>query len=379
MKYVPLIWSGIWRKPVRTTLILLQIVVAFALFGVLQGMKTGMGHVFASLRPDLLEVSSSLDNAPPLPVAYANRIRSIPGVKTVTFADGLFGTYQRPSQQLTVMGLEKNDVWETVFPYFVTISPKDLHALQKTRTGLLITRYEAQKFGWRVGERIPITSSTRQNGGSGTWVFDIVGFANAKALDNDIFANYDYLDAARAMDKGTVVGIFVVVSDPKQATAVSATIDRIFANSAHETRTAPIRVMAQQLTRRAGNLNFVIRSVVSAVLVALMFSIGTMMMQTVRERTPELALLKTVGFTNRAVSLLVAVEALILCMAGALIGLGLAMSIFPLATKYVPGLSMPGVVLAVGLVGAVLISLISVSLPASRAGKLQVVDALARR
>ena len=378
MKYVPLIWSGIRRKPVRSTLILLQVAVAFALFGVLQGMKTGVAHVFANLRADLLEVGPSLESASPLPAAYASRLRSIPGVKTVTFYNGLGGTYQRPSQQIYVIGLENNDAWETVYPYVVTILPKDIHALQRTRTGVLITRYEARKFGWRVGDRIPITSSTRQTNGSATWLFDIVGFATAKDTNN-VFANYDYLDAARATNKGTVAGFFVVVSDPKQAAVVSARIDRTFANSAHETTTQPLRAFAQQVMRQVGNLNFLIRSVVSAVLVALVFSIATMMMQTVRERTPELAVLKTLGFSDVAVFLLVMVEALIVCTAGALLGLGLATSIFPFATRYVPGLSMPGIVLAFGVVGALLISLISVSLPASSAARLPVVAALARR
>jgi putative ABC transport system permease protein len=240
MKYLPLIWLGVWRKPARTTLILLQVAVAFALFGVLQGMKTGVDRVVANLPADLLYVLPSLDSASPLPVSYADRLRSIPGVKTVTFLNVLNGTYQRPSQQVSVIGLEKNDVWQTpFFPDLVTILPKDLRALQNTRTGVLMTAYSARKYGWRVGDRIPITSTTLQNDGSATWVFDIVGIAtrNVKTSTN-IFANYDYLDAARAVNKGTVVQFLVIVSDPRRATAVSAAIDRTFANSPNETMSA---------------------------------------------------------------------------------------------------------------------------------------------
>ncbi len=380
MKYVPLIWLGIWRKPVRTTLILLQVAVAFALFGVLQGMKTGVDQVVADIRPDLLFVRVSLDSASPLPVAYADRIRSIPGVKTVTFANELVGTYQRPTQLVAVIGIENNEVWKTLLPQIVTIQPKDLHALQNARIGALITPYDARKYGWRIGDRIPITSTTLQNDGSGTWMFDIVGFATPGAKrSTNIFANYDYLDTAGAQNKGTVAFFLVVVSDPQRATAVGAAIDRTFANSPDETTTQPYSVLVEQAVRQIGNLNFVIRSVVSAVLVALVFSIATMMMQTVRERTPELAVLKTLGFSDPAVFLLVVVEALIVCIAGALLGLGLATRIFPIAARFLPGLSMPGIVLALGLIGAVLVSLISVSLPASRAARLQVIDALARR
>ena len=128
-----------------------------------------------------------------------------------------------------------------------------------------------------------------------------------------------------------------------------------------------------------GDLNFAIRSIVSAVLVALLFSTSTMMMQTIRERTPELAVLKTLGFTDRAVFLIVVAEALVVCVAAALIGLALAMGVFPYASKFVPGLSMPMVVIASGVIGAVFVALISAAVPASRAARLQVVDALAGR
>ncbi|HWG77441.1 MAG TPA: FtsX-like permease family protein [Steroidobacteraceae bacterium] len=381
MKYLPLIWLGIWRKPVRTTLILLQVAVAFALFGVLQGMKTGVNRVAADLAANILLVRSSLDSASSLlPATYADRLRSIPGIKTVAFLNAFGATYQRSNQQVSVIGLEKSDAWRTLLPYFVTMRPKDLQALQATRTGVLITPYAARKYGWHIGDRIPLMSSTLQNNGSGTWIFDVVGMANpGLKISTNVFANYDYLDAARAMHKGTVAQFFVAVSDPTQATAVSAAIDRVFANSASETTTQPVSVFMQQQLGKIGNLNFVIRSVVSAVLVALMFSIATMMMQTVRERTPELGVMKTVGFGDLAVFLLVVVETLLVCVAGALIGLGLATSIFPVAARFLPGLSMPGVVLGLGMLGAVLISLISVALPASRAARLQVVAALVRR
>jgi putative ABC transport system permease protein len=211
-------------------------------------------------------------------------------------------------------------------------------------------------------------------------VFDIVGIATPGVkVSPNIFANYDYLDTARALNKGTVQEFFVVVADPKQVTAMSARIDRTFANTPNATNTQPLRIMMQQQARHIGDVSFVIRSIVSAVLVALMFSITTMMMQSVRERTPELAVLKTLGFSDLAVFLLVVLEALILCMAGALIGLGLATSVLSVGGRFIVGLSMPRVVLAFGLIGAVVISLFSVSLPALRAAKLQVVDALARR
>jgi putative ABC transport system permease protein len=167
--------------------------------------------------------------------------------------------------------------------------------------------------------------------------------------------------------------------DPKQVSAVAEAIDRAFANSSTETKTASLRENAQQQMQAIGDLNFVIRLIVTAVLVAVLFSTSTMMMQTIRERTPELAVLKTLGFTDRALFLLVVAEATMVCIAAALIGLAFATVVFPYAAKFVPGLSMPIVVVEVGVVGAFLVALISAALPASRAARLEVVDALAGR
>ncbi len=381
MKFLPLVWSGLWRKPVRTALIFLQVTVAFALFGVLQGMKTGVDEAVAKVRADVLFVGSSVQGAARLPLAYVQRLKSIPGVQTVSFADILVGTYQKPNQVVGVLAIEPTDIWSTLVPDLFQVLPQDLEALRKNRTGALITADTGKKYGWHIGQRIALTSTTLQSNGSGTWPFDIVGMVTDHEIGEGglIVANYAYLDEARASDKGTVRNFYVVVSDPKQAESVSDTIDRAFANSSAGTSTHSFRDGAQQQMESIGNVNFVIRTIVSAVLVALLFSISTMMMQSIRERTPELAVLKTLGFGDRTVFILVAAESLLVCIAAALAGLGLAWFAFPLAAKYVAGLSMPLVVVELGLVGAVLVGVISVSVPGYRAARLNIVDALAGR
>ncbi len=381
MKYLPLVWAGIRRKPVRTALIFLQVTVAFALFGVLQGMKTGVDEAIAKVRADVLFVGPSVQGAARLPIAYVQRLKSIPGVKWVSYADGVLGTYQKPNQVVFVLGVEPSDEWETLDPDLFEVLPKDVEALRKNRTGALITADIGKKYGWHVGDRIALTSTTLQNNGSGTWVFDIVGMVTDHEIGEGgfIVANYAYLDDARAQDKGTVRNFYVLVSDPKQAVTVSDAIDRTFANSAAGTRTQSFRDGAQQQMQSIGDVNFAIRTIVSAVLVALLFSVSTMMMQSIRERTPELAVLKTLGFVDRTVFALVAAESLLVCIAASLAGLGLAWFAFPLAAKYVAGLSMPVVIVELGVAGAVLVGLISVSVPGYRAAKLDIVDALAGR
>jgi len=381
VKYLPLIWSGISRNPGRALLIFFQIAIAFALFGVLQGMKTGVDEAIAQARADLLLVFPEFFGGAPLPIAYLDRLRSMAGVKTVTFADGLLGTYQKPDQSVYVLAIAPGDIWLTLVPEIFKVLPRDLEALQKTRTGVLMSEDIAKKYGWRIGDRIPLTSTTLQSNGAGNWVFEIVGTftAHEPGSGGYIVMNYAYLDEARVKNKGTVRNFYVVALDPKQVSAVAEAIDRAFANSSTETKTASLRENAQQQMQAIGDLNFVIRLIVTAVLVAVLFSTSTMMMQTIRERTPELAVLKTLGFTDRALFLLVVAEATMVCIAAALIGLAFATVVFPYAAKFVPGLSMPIVVVEVGVVGAFLVALISAALPASRAARLEVVDALAGR
>src|SRR6185437_14303381 len=139
MKFLPLIWSGIWRKPVRTILIVLQVAVAFTLFGVLQGMKTGVEEAIARTRADLLMVFPNVFGEPPLPLAYLSRLRTVPGVKSVTFADGLLGTYQKPDQPVYVLAIDPDDIWLTLIPGIFQVLPQDLQALRNTRAGALIT------------------------------------------------------------------------------------------------------------------------------------------------------------------------------------------------------------------------------------------------
>jgi putative ABC transport system permease protein len=381
VKYLPLLWSGVWRKPGRTALVLLQVAVAFALFGVLQGMKTGVERAVANTRADLLIVNPADFGGAPLPLSYLDRLRSIPGMQSVSFASGFLGTYQKPTQPVYVLAIPPTKLWVTLLPEIFQVLPKDLEALKDTRNGALINTDIGKKYGWHIGDQIPLTSTTLQNDGSGTWTFQIVGtFTDHEPGEGGfIVTNYDYLDEARALSKGTVRNFYAVISEPKRAAEMSDIIDRVFGNSSNETNTASLRENAQQQMRSIGDLNFLIRSVVSAVLVALLFSVTTMMMQTIRERTPELAVLKTLGFSDRSIFLLIVGECVLICIVAALMGLALATAVFPYAAKFIPGLSMPLSVVGFGLIGAVAVALITAAPPASRAARLQVVDALAGR
>jgi putative ABC transport system permease protein len=380
MRFLPLIWSGIWRKPGRTILIFLQVSVAFALFGVLQGLKTGVEHLIGDARADLLIVHGGLGLMDPLPLALFEGIKSVPGVKVVVPVE-LFGAiYQNPNQKLGVVAIRPDEGWLSAFTF--TIAPDYVAAFRNTRTGAIIREGLLKKYGWKVGDHIPLMSTTAKMNGSTDWAFDVVGTytdSDVGGGKETLLVNYAYFDEARFAGKGTVNHFNVAVSDPKLAVTVADGIDRRFANSANATQTDSLLELAQSQLQSIGDLNFLIRAIVSVVLVALLFAIATMMMQSIRERTPELAVLKTLGFSDRAVFLLVLVEAMALFAAAAACGLALALLVFPFASKIVPGLSMPFIVVALGVACAVLVAAISALLPAVAAAKLNIAAALARR
>ena len=383
MRFLPLLWSGIWRKPGRTILIFLQVSVAFALFGVLQGLKSGVEHLIAEARADLLIVHSRVGFfAASLPLRMLEQIQSVPGVKVVVPVE-LFGSvYQKPTQRVLIVAIRPDQDWLAAFTF--TVAPDQEAAFRKLRTGALVGAELVTKYGLKVGDHIPLLTDMAQRNGSKDWTFDAVGTFTDSDIGGGggtekILSNYDYLDEARLQGKGTVQHFNVAVLDPKLAVSVADEIDRRFANSSDETRTESLREMAQSQMQAIGDLNFLIRAIVGAVLVALLFATATMMIQSIRERTPELAVLKTVGFTDGAVFVLILSEAVLVCMAGAGFGLALATRAFPFAARFVHGLSMPWVVVVVGLGCAVLVALISAAVPAFRAARLQVVTALAER
>jgi putative ABC transport system permease protein len=380
LKYLPLIWSGIWRKPGRTVLIFLQVAVAFALFGVLQGLKSGVVQAIGAARADLLLVHSEVSLIDALPLAMLEQIKSVPGVKLVDPVEIFGAIYRVPTQRLGVVAVGTEQGWLSAFTYHVR--PDYAAAFHATRTATLVTEGLAKKYGWKVGDRIPLKSDTAQANGSTDWTFDVVGTFTDSDLgvgSDYILINYGYFDAARVVGKGTVKHFNVAISDPTLAAAVADGIDRRFANSSNETRTESLRELAQQNLQSIGDLNFLIRAIVGAVLVALLFATATMMMQSIRERTPEFAVLKTLGFGDRTLFALILIEAVAVCAAAAAFGLASAMLIFPLASNIVPGISMPAAVVETGLGLAVLVALVSSAIPAFEAARLQIVAALADR
>jgi len=289
-------------------------------------------------------------------------------------------TYQKPDQFVGVVAIPPDLGWEGAFTY--QISAPFLTAFRNTRTGALVRAELAEKYHWKVGDRIPLLSTVAKKDGTTDWAFDIVGTYTDTDLGGGrdvIIINYAYYDEARAANTGRVNHFNLLISDPKQAVRIEDEVDRRFANSSNQTRTESLLELAQSQLQAIGDLNFLVRAVIATVLVALLFSTATMTMQSIRERIPELGVLKTIGFTDRTVFILILCEATVVFVLAAGCGLALANVVFPLAARFVPGLSMPLVIVLAGLAAAAVLALISTAVPATLAARLKIVSALTGR
>jgi putative ABC transport system permease protein len=380
MKFLPLIWAGIWRKKGRAILMLLQIVSTFALFGVLQGLNTGIKQAIARTHADRLYVASSVSLGDPLPLGHLSRLEAVPGVTHVSYRIGFGGTYQQLTQFVPGFATDVRGF----FAMFEEIDvPKaQIEALANTRTGAIVGKVLADRYGWKVGDRITIRGPTPKRDGSRDWPLDIVGIYTQTLQPESaiaLIANYEYANEGRAVNRDTVDYFTVRVADASRAAQVGLQIDGVFANSSNETRTQSEQELAQSQVQRIGDLDFIVHGVTAAVFFALLFATGALLMQSIRERVPELAILKSVGFSDRLVMMLIVCEALVLCLLSAGIGLGLAALLLPMARSAVGAASVPGIVIAAGLGCAVVLALIGSTVPAWRGLRLQVADALADR
>jgi putative ABC transport system permease protein len=383
VKYLPLLWSGLWRKPVRTVLTTLSIAVAFVLFGVLHGVVAGFDRAVETMSDARLRVMNRANLFEALPIAYAARIAAVPGVKAVSHATVMVTYYQDPSNGVTAAALDMDSA-AVVFNE-MKLPPEQFDAVRRLRTGALVGVGLARRYGWRIGDRISLHSlNWVQENSSPEWTFDIVGVINVgdderEAFTNELFFNYEYLDEARATGKGTVHQYAVAIDDPARSSEIAVAIDRLFANSSSETNTMNEKEYVRAQLRQVGDVQFFVNAILGAVLFTLLFLAGNTMSQSVRDRVSEFGVLKTVGFGNGTVLALVVAEALTLCAIAAVLGLGLASLAIPRVFGALGFGPMPlgGAVLVQGLGIAVLLAVLSATLPAFKAVRLTIADSLA--
>ena len=383
MRYFPLVWAGLWRKPARTILTLLSVAAAFLLFGILHGVTATFDDIIAQIGDERLRTMSRVNLLESLPLAHLPQIEAVPGVTKVAYYSIFFGYYREPDNGIDI-GAISAERFFAAFPE-VIVPEQQRAAMLRTRTGALVGKDLAEEHGWKVGDRVPLRSrrDTRKDGLE-DWTFEIVGLYE---FEDDVFPaeefwiNYEYFDEARTFGNGTVNFYFEVIDDPNRAAAVSEAIDALFVNSSDQTQTMSEKEWVRTQINQIGDIQFFVNAIIGAVLFTLLFLTGNTMMQSIRERIPELAVLKTYGFSDRTLVALVCAEALILCGTAAVAGLALASLVLPsiFAALGAPALPTPLSIILTGFAAAVLVAIISAATPVWRVRRLNVVDALAGR
>jgi putative ABC transport system permease protein len=384
LKFISLIWAGIRRNRGRSILIFAQVIIAFMLFGVLQGLTSGINHAISSTHPDRLYVGSKQNLGLPIPIAIAGWVKTLPGVIGVAPRYQFGGAYQRPEQGLGICATDV-DAFFAMYPEDA-VDAAQLRGLRQVRDGVIVGIGTMHKYGWKIGQRVTLQSQLKRQDGTSNWTFDIVGTWKDTDDENEdnsqmLLTNYEYVNESlpEGPARDTMNIAVLRITDPTHANAIEQKIDAQYTNSSNETLTQSEQELVQAEVSNFGDIDTVAHRIVGATLLVLLFATGALMMQSIRERTPELAVLKTVGFSDRRVMLLVLGETFVLCLAGAAIGLELGVRLLPVAREQIGTVTVPPSVFATGLAFAVVLALAAGAMAGWRALRLRVVDALANR
>ncbi len=385
MKYLSLVWAQLFRSKTRTLLTLLSVVTAFLLFGMLDSVRVAFNSGGSVEGANRLVVASRLSITQSLPISLERQIQGVSGVKGVTYGMWFGGIYRDPQNFFPNFSVAPN-----YFDIYTELQiPKDqLRKWQETRTGAIVGEGLAREFGWKIGDTIPLQATIFPRSGSNDWPLQVTGIFRAKNRETagneerQLMMNWKYFDEANDYIKNQVSWFTVTLDNPDHASRVAQAIDALSANSDHETKSQTESAFQQAFVKQFADIGMIVTSIMGAVFFTLLLLTGNTMAQAVRERVPELAILKTLGFKDGTVLVLVLVESVVLVGLGGLLGLGLARLILPGIASKAQGLlpaAIPLQTWGIGLALIVLIGLMVGVLPALRAKRLKIVDALAGR
>jgi putative ABC transport system permease protein len=385
VRYLPLLWAGLFRKKTRTVLTLLSVFVAFVLFGLLQAVTVAFESGADSADAKRLLTTARYSIIELLPISHLRQIEQVPGVVQVAYAEWFGAKYQNESNAFPVFAVEPRRYLD-MYPEF-TIAADQRDAFARTRTGAVAGVRLMRRYGWKVGQKLPISSEIHAKAdGSLNWEFDLVGTLDAEdpatvANTDVVLINAAHFDEARRLGKGRTGWYIVRIDDSTRARAISADIDRRFLNSPDETKTQPEKEFAVGFAKQIGDLGALVTRILAAVFFTILIMTGNTMAQSVRERIPELAILKTLGFSDGKVTALVLAEALLLLALAGGLGMAFAAGILPGLNRAIGSRFPPLHVTAdTWLAGAAIVGALAFAIgipPALRARRLRIVDALA--
>lgn len=378
--------ANLFRKRVRTILTLLSVIMAFLLFGLLQSVNTVFNSGADFIGATRLIVQARVSFTTSLPLSMVPKLEAVPGVARVAYQLWFGGVWQTNTQLFVF--ITDPERYRDCYPEW-KMPDAQWQAFAHTRTGMIAGRQLADQYGWKIGQKIPLSSQIwPQKSGGKSWQFDLVGIFDGKDADwqkrtNVAFIQQDYFDEANQFGLKGRTNFFVLKLAPgANAEAISKTVDAMFENSPDETKTQTEKDFNINFVKQIGDIGLIVRWILFAVFFTLLLVVGNTMAQSVRERIPELAVLKTLGFSDGSVLGFVLAEAFALVLLGGLVGLALASIAGAMVEKQTGGqflLELDGSVWLLGLAAIVLMSLAVGVLPALRARRLKIVDALAGR
>ncbi|HKL53939.1 MAG TPA: FtsX-like permease family protein [Wenzhouxiangellaceae bacterium] len=380
-----LVRKNLGRKKLRTLFTLLSVIIAFVLFALLGGLNRAFTAGVELAGADRLITTHKVSFIQLMPISYVARVEGVDGVRAATHYTWFGGYFQDPRQQFGLFptNLEK---LSDIYPEY-EMPPDQRERLMQDRTGLMVGQAMADLYGWEVGDQVPIFSTIWPKlDGSFAWEFEIAAIFTGTGNTADemqAFMHYDYFNEARQFGQDMIGWIVTRIEDPELADPVSDAIDARFANSPTETKTSTEAGFAAGFAAQFGNIGLIVQMILACVFFTLLLISGNTMAQAVRERTGELAVLKTIGFSDARVTGMVLAESLLVAVVGGVIGLLLgALFVQGAASalaQFFPGLAMSTGTLAWGLLLAVALGLVTGAWPAWRAARLSVIDAMGRR
>jgi putative ABC transport system permease protein len=383
MSWLGFLWANLTRRKLRLIVTLLSIVLAFLMFGVLDALRTSLSKAVNLTGADRLISISKVSIIDSFPVSHYEKVRAVQGVADVVHLNWFGGVYKDGKAQIPVFPMNVDEFFK-VYPE-VKITPEEYKKWQEDRQGMVIGQVLADTYGWKVGDRVPIKSSIfRKANNSDTWEFNIVAIykvENSAGWDNQsAMFHYDYYNESLQFGRDQIGWMTVKVSNPDESEAVAKRIDALFANSSDETKTATEKAFTKQFMAQMGNIGKILVSVVFAVFFTMLLVTANTMAQSVRERTNEIGVLKTLGFSSGSVLRLIVGEALFLTVLGGLIGFGLAyLAVGGMAgfmKKYFPVFEVSGETIAIGFVLMIVLGIVAGMWPAVSAMRLKITEAL---
>ena len=382
--WLPLVRANLMRRKLRFTFTLISILLAFLMFGMLDALRTSLSQAVNLAGADRLMAMSKVNITVSLPRGYYEKVKAVPGVRAVVPLNWFGGLYKDSKQQLQVLACDPEQL-VAVYPE-LKVKPEQFEAWKHDRQGVIVGPTLANQFGWKVGDRIPIRSDIwRKANGGDTWEFNIVGIYDASGSGVDkatIYFHYDYFNESLQYGKDQVGWMVVRVADPAQSDALSKSIDAMFANSPFETKTATEREFVKRVLEQMGNIGLILVSVTTAVFFTMLLVTANTMAQSVSERTNEIGVLKTLGFSGPSILSLVLLESLFITFVGGLLGLGLAWllagGLGEAIKDYFPVFRLDTGTFVTGISLMLLFGLITGAWPALTAMRLKIVDALRR-